>query len=236
MQQAASTWPRWWAALLFGTLLLLVLMMAAWLLRVGVPVEPKVNLSLRDAPAAPLPPAPPDPTAVLKASLEDVMADQKTLASVRAALEQELATRAGQCKPAAAALVDRRWDQRDLDALKGCWVLGHDVPMIHSFGDGRSERVTVKAGRICFDDKGSGLHEQRTVGAASEWKCKAPVTARFWNNGTLAASQPAVMCDGIPPARWVATTMTCRQINSAMAICQVTDKSGRNQVEFRREH
>ena len=103
------------------------------------------------------------------------------------------------------------------------------------FGDGRTERVTIKTGRICFDDQGGGVHEQVTVGPTASWTCKAPMTAKFWSNGTLVANQPAVLCEGDPPIRWVATQLTCRRVTDEMALCQAVDKTGRTQVEFRRE-
>jgi hypothetical protein len=88
--------------------------------------------------------------------------------------------------------------------------------------------------RICFDDQGSGLHEQITVGPTARWDCKAPMIAKFWSNGTLVASQADVLCDGAPPLRWTATRLTCRRVNDDTAPCQAVDKTGRTQVEFRR--
>ncbi len=119
--------------------------------------------------------------------------------------------------------------------LDDAWMLGRDVPMTHSFADGRRERVTIKAGRICFDDQGGGLHEQVTIGPTAKWDCKAPMTAKFWSNGTLVASQPDVICEGEPLVRWAATRLTCQRVNDELALCQAVDKSGRTQVEFRRE-
>jgi hypothetical protein len=140
-----------------------------------------------------------------------------------------------QCKPSEPALPAERWTKGDLGTLKGCWVLGRDVPMVHSFVDGRKEQVTIKAGRICFDNQGGGLHEQVTIGPTARWNCEAPMTAKFWSNGTLVANQPAVVCAGEPPMRWAATQFTCRRVTDEMALCQAVDKSGRTQVEFRRE-
>jgi hypothetical protein len=114
-------------------------------------------------------------------------------------------------------------------------VLGRDVPMVHTFADGRKEQVTIKAGRICFDNQGGGLHEQVTIGPTARWKCKAPMTAKFWSNGTLVAKQPAVVCEGEPPTKWAATQLTCRRVTDEMARCQAVDRSGRAEVELRRE-
>jgi hypothetical protein len=221
---------RWCAVLLFGLMLLLLLLIASWLLRAFVPVAPAATLSVVQMPALPAPPDPPD----LRASLDDAQTDKKKLNSALAALQADLRKKMEQCKPAEPPLPIERWAKGDLGTLQGCWVLGRDVPMVRSWGDGRSERVIVKAGRICFDDQGSGLHEQITVGPTAKWDCKAPMTATFWSNGTLVASQPDVLCDGAPPLRWTATRLTCRRVNDDTALRQAVDKTGRTQVEFHR--
>ena len=171
----------------------------------------------------------------LRTSLGDARADERKLKAELAARQDELRKRTEQCKPAEPPLPAERWSKGDLATLKGCWVLGRDVPMTHSFADGRRERVTIKAGRICFDDHGGGLHEQVTIGPTAKWDCKAPMTAKFWSNGTLVTNQPDVICEGEPPVRWAATQLTCQRVNDEMALCQAVDKSGRTQVEFRRE-
>ena len=55
---AARGWPHWLAALLFGLLLLLALLIASWFLRACAPIEPSTNLTTLETPAlpAPLPP------------------------------------------------------------------------------------------------------------------------------------------------------------------------------------
>jgi hypothetical protein len=211
---------RWWAALLFGLMLALLLMIAAWLLRAVVPVPPTVTLSATETPAA---------------GRAEWMVDPLPLEAELAAKQDDLRKQTEQCKPAQPSLPAERWSKGDLATLKGCWVLGRDVPMTHSFADGRRERVTIKAGRICFDDHGGGLHEQVTIGPTAKWDCKAPMTAKFWSNGTLVTNQPDVICEGEPPVRWAATQLTCQRLNDEMALCQAVDKSGRTQVEFRRE-
>src|SRR5215470_12957643 len=220
---------RWWAALLFGLLLLLLLLIAAWLLRVFVPVAPTIRLSAVGMPAPAAAVGAPDPTAVLKASLDDARNVEKNLRAELAVRQDDLRKRLERCKPAEPPLPAERWSKGDIDALKGCWVLGRDVPMLHSLADGRKEQVTIRAGRICFDSQGGGLHEQVTIGPTARWTCKAPVTAKFWSNGTLVARQPAVICDGEPPMRWTATQLTCRRVTDDMALCQAVDKSGRTQ-------
>jgi hypothetical protein len=226
---------RWWAALLFGLMLVLLLLIAAWLLRAVVPVPPTVTLSATETPAAGRAEWIIDPLPALRTSLDHVRADERKLEAELAARQDDLRKQTEQCKSAQPSLPAERWSKGDLATLKGCWVLGRDVPMTHSFADGRRERVTIKAGRICFDDHGGGLHEQVTIGPTAKWDCKAPMTAKFWSNGTLVTNQPDVICEGEPPVRWAATQLTCQRVNDELALCQAVDKSGRTQVEFRRE-
>ena len=226
---------RWWAALLFGLMLVLLLLIAAWLLRVVMPVGPNVNVFAADGPPRAAVVGAPDPTPALKASLAAARDSERKLAAELAARQDEWRKRLETCKPASPALPAERWSRGDLGTLKGCWVLGRDVPMLHTFADGRKEAVTIKAGRLCFDEQGGGLHEQMTIGPSARWDCKAPMSAKFWSNGTLVAHQPAVLCDGEPALRWAATQLTCRRVSDDMALCQAVDKSGRTQVELRRE-
>src|SRR5882757_2258979 len=226
---------RWRAALLFGLMLILLLLIAAWLLRAVVPVAPALTLSVMETPAAGRAAQMADPMPTLRTSLDDARANERKLKAELAARQDDLRKQMAQCKPAQPSLPAERWSKGDLATLRGCWVLGRDVPMTHSFADGRRERVTIKAGRICFDDHGGGLHEQVTIGPTAKWDCKAPMTAKFWDNGTLVASQPDVICEGEPPVLWAATQLTCQRVNDEMALCQAVDKSGRTQVEFRRE-
>ena len=230
---------RWWAAMLFGLMLVLLLLIATWLLRAAVPVAPAVTLTTMATPALSAAAKPSDtvadPMTALSTSLNDARADERKLKAELAARQDDLRKQMEQCKPAEPPLPAERWSHGDLGRLKGWWVLGRDVPMVHSFADGGRERVTVKAGRICFDDQGGGLHEQLTIGPTARWDCKAPMTAKFWGNGTLVANQPDVFYEGEPPVRWAVTQLTCRRVNDEMALCQAVDKSGRTQVEFRRE-
>jgi hypothetical protein len=43
------------------------------------------------------------------------------------------------------------------------------------------------------------------------------------------------LAHGEPPIRWAATQFTCHRVTDEMALCQAVDKSGRTQVEIRRE-
>ncbi len=231
-----TAFGRWSAALLFGLMLMLLLLITAWLLRVFVPVAPTVNLLAVQMPApAPTIIAVPNPVPALKASLDEARDAEQKLRAELASQQDDLRKQLEQCKPAEPPLPAQRWSKGDLATLKGCWVLGRDVPMTRTFDDNRKEQVTMKAGRICFDSQGGGVHEQITVGRTGKWTCKAPVTAKFWDNGTLVANQPAVVCEGEPPTSWLATQLTCHRVNDQMALCAAVDKRGRGQVEFRRE-
>ena len=72
-------WPRWLAALLMGLLLILALLIVSWFLRACAPVEPSTSLSMLETPAPPAPESPPDPTPILKASLDGAEADGRKL-------------------------------------------------------------------------------------------------------------------------------------------------------------
>src|SRR3954471_6731145 len=85
---AAFRWSRWWGALLWGLLFLILLLLASWLLRACAPVDPSLNVATHETPAPPAPEPPPDPTPVLKASLDDAQADEKKLKLELAALEK----------------------------------------------------------------------------------------------------------------------------------------------------
>jgi hypothetical protein len=92
-------WTPWLSALLFGLLLLLLLLMTSWLLRACSPVDPTLNVATMETPPPPAPEAPPDPTPVLKASLDDAQADENKLKVELAALEASLKDKVEQCKP-----------------------------------------------------------------------------------------------------------------------------------------
>ncbi|MBS0550083.1 MAG: hypothetical protein JSR24_20195, partial [Proteobacteria bacterium] len=96
---ARTGWSRFLGALLFGLLLLLLLLITSWLLRACAPVDPSLNLATHETPAPPAPEAPPDPTPVLKASLDDTQADEKKLRLQLAALEGDLKKKEEMCKP-----------------------------------------------------------------------------------------------------------------------------------------
>lgn len=232
-----------------GLLLVLALLMASWLLRTCAPVEPSAEIVMSEAEPLPTPPAPPDPTPVLKASLDDAVADGKKLAAELAALEADIRRRAAQCKPVEvpkpppapppvvqappAPLPADRWAKKDLTMLQGCWQLGRDTRSSVGLA-GRTETCDVKAGRICFGTNGGGERRSTSVcPSAGTITCAAPITARFGNDGTLGTTQPAVRCTP-STAQWNGPPngMTCRRVSDTLALC----RDGLNfEYEFRRE-
>lgn len=237
-------WTHWLAGLLMGVLLLLALLLASWILRACVPVDPDTSVSLHQPPAPPAPPAPPDPTPVLKVALADAQAAEASLRAELAALSGDIKQRLSRCPPAetkappkpaapAAPLPADRWARKDLGMLEGCWRLGRDTE--GSIGvAGGSERCGVKAGRICFQGNGIGQRETTAVcPRAGTIRCAASITARFGSDDSLGTTQPAVRCTPTgtvwngPP-----NSLTCRRVNESLAICR--DRLG-FQHEFRRE-
>lgn len=96
---AAIGWSRWWGALLWGLLFLILLLMASWLLRACAPVDPSLNVAAIETPAPPAPEPPPDPTPVLKASLDDEQTAEKKLKAELASLQDDLKHKVAMCKP-----------------------------------------------------------------------------------------------------------------------------------------
>lgn len=99
MLPAAVGWSRFWGALLFGLMFLILLLMASWLLRACAPVDPSLSVATIETPAPPAPEPPPDPTPVLKASLDDEQATEKKLKLELAALQDDLKHKVDMCKP-----------------------------------------------------------------------------------------------------------------------------------------
>ena len=84
---------RWCAALLFGLMLLLLLLIGAWLLRAFLPVVPTIRLSVVQPPAPTSPAGAPDPMPALKASLGDARNVEKSLKNELASRKDELRKR-----------------------------------------------------------------------------------------------------------------------------------------------
>ncbi|MFO1082724.1 MAG: hypothetical protein U1E23_19125 [Reyranellaceae bacterium] len=242
----------WLAALLAGVLLVLALLIGSWLLRACAPVEPEIELSVREEPPPPAPEAAPDPTPVLKAALAAEQERQRALAAEQAALAAELRSKLALCKPPEPppapkpappveakpappppTLPADRWARKDLGLLQGCWRLGHDTQGTMGVG-GRMIQCAVRAGRICFGADGSGQREATSdCPGTGLIRCSAPITARFGDSGTLGTTQPPVQCQPAgtgwngPP-----NSLTCRRVSDSLAVCR--DKLG-FEHEFRRE-
>ncbi len=99
MLPATVGWSRFWGALLFGLMFLILLLMASWLLRACAPVDPSLSVATIETPAPPAPEPPPDPTPVLKASLDEEQASEKKLKLELAALQDDLKHKVDMCKP-----------------------------------------------------------------------------------------------------------------------------------------
>jgi hypothetical protein len=250
---SATATPRmpWLAALLAGVLLVLALLIGSWVLRACAPVEPDIEVSVRQTAAAPAPPAAPDPTPALQAALNAERERQRALAAEQAAVAADLQGRLAQCKPVApppapkpappveakpvppAPLPADRWARKDLGLLEGCWRLGQDTQGTMGVG-GRMIHCAVRAGRICFGANGSGQREATSdCPGTGLIHCSAPITARFGDNGSLGTTQPAVQCQPAgtgwngPP-----NSLTCRRVSDTLAVCR--DRLG-FEHEFRRE-
>jgi hypothetical protein len=243
-------WPRLMAALLMGLLLILALLIASWFLRACAPVEPATRVSVLQAEAPPAPEPPPDPTPLLRASLDRVQADGRTLGAALAALEGDVRQRLAQCKapelarpveapkpPIAAKapppLPADRWARKDLGLLEGCWRLGKDTRGSIGLSRG-SETCDVKAGRICFGANGSGERQTSAIcPSTGTITCTAPITARFGNDSTLGTTQPAVPCSPAV-AHWNGPPngLSCRRVSDTLALCR--DRLN-FEYEFRRE-
>ena len=118
--------------------------------------------------------------------------------------------------------------------LQGCWRLGQDTQGTIGMAAGRSERCTVKAGRICFGANGSGERRSTAVcPATGTVTCAAPITARFGNDNTLGTTQPAVQCSP-GQASWTGppNSLNCRRVSDTLAVCR--DRLN-FEYEFRRE-
>lgn len=97
---AAPRGIPWFRTLLAALPLLLLLLAGAWLLRELLPMDPQTAMATREGPPAALaPPAAPDPTPLMKASLSAEEARSKALQLELAAIQGELRKRVTECKP-----------------------------------------------------------------------------------------------------------------------------------------
>ena len=226
---------RWRAALLLGLVLILLLLIAAWLLRTVVPVAPALTLSVMETPAAGRAARMADPMPTLRTSLDDARANERKLKAELAARQDDLRKQMERCKPAQPSLPAERWSKGDLATLKGCWVLrprrAHDAQL-------RRRQA------------GTGHHRGRQDLLRRPWwrPARAGHDRPDGKMGLQGADDGEILEQrnaGHEPARrhlrrraavrWAATQLTCQRVNDEMALCQAVDKSGRTQVEFRRE-
>ena len=242
-------WPHWLAALLFGLMLALLVLIFSWLLRACAPVNPLLNVATLETDAPPAAQSPPDITPALRASLDQTMADGKTLAAELAGLQAEFKIKVASCKPIGPpkppSLPADRWAKKDLNILKGCWVLGHDTRV--SRGEigspEREDNCTTKAARMCFDANGQGQSESTTVcPIAGTIYCARPITAQFANDGTFTTTSPTMQCQRGAPTYTEYSTDSCRRVDDYHAMCRRTnftrlDRPGTRleEVEFLRE-
>jgi len=234
---AANHTHHWLAALLFGVLFVLQIIIMSWLLRTITPIEPSMNVAILEAPLPPSLPPPLDPTPTLKASLLDVKADAERLTAQLAALSDDIKYKAEQCRPAEPprpppTLPADRWSSKDLSVLQGCWYLGREAaavrgdlgreaPVRGDIGTPNRENCITKVGRICFDASGHGRHEQTiSCPRAGTIFCSALAVGQFGADGIFRTTQPAVPCQSGAPTKWLSQTLSCRRVDDDHAICR----------------
>jgi hypothetical protein len=216
-------WQHWSALLLLGLQSSLLLLIAAWLLRTCAPVEPSANFSISEKPSI----------SALQKVLDHAQVAEKELNAQLDTVKSEFARKSAACTP---ALPADRWDKRDLGMLKGCWVLGREGKGNRGEpGSAIAEECTISAGRICFDDNGHGQRESRSIcPVGGTYECKAPVAARFNDDGTFTTTQPDTLC--VPgTTNWVARTLSCHRVGDSSATCMDSSRMGVFTYEFRRE-
>ncbi len=127
-----------------------------------------------------------------------------------------------------------RWAQKDISVLRGCWALGQPTPWVTYASNGQpQEHCTATAGRLCFDDRGGGQHQSSIICPTSgSYRCQAPVSAQFGNDGTVHAQQPRGACTN--GSGWVENTLRCRRIDDERATCLKTSQYNQSEMEFRR--
>ena len=111
----------------------------------------------------------------------------------------------------------KKWADKDLSLLKGCWQLGKET---QSRMDG--EICQVQAQTICFDENGGGQRQKsERCPSVGPLTCRAPIRATFGSDGQLHTTQPAVKCSP-PKATWLAgpNNLTCRRVSDTVAICR----------------
>ena len=215
----------WLAALLFGTLLILSILISAWLLRAMTPGVASMHIRTVEAALSRVPPSG-DPTNLLRSSSEALRADRDRLINQLSALRRDLERMSQQCKAVESesprpALPADRWTNKDLGILEGCWQLGKDAPPVRGDqGNPFRETCTSKVGRICFDQNGIGEREQTiSCPRAGTIFCRAPITAQFGPEGSFRTTQPDVICQEGASTKWQSRTLTCRRVSDDHTVC-----------------
>lgn len=96
-----------------------------------------------------------------------------------------------QAEPEPEGLDEKRWREKDISLLEGCWALASN----YRLRDRRTGSVTgVATWEMCFDAEGNG--DQRLVQTDGR-ECTGDVSASFGEDGQLGINDPAnVRCTG----------------------------------------
>jgi hypothetical protein len=221
---------EWWPATAFGLFLILVLLFAAWFLRLFAPIPVATKFAIAETPTAfPIPQqhdSVPDPREVLA----QLAVEHERLGDQLAFLEAELRINAEKCRSSSApkaatppALPEVLWSGKNLAVLRGCWELGRDAPAVRGglAAPNRETNCVMKAGRICLDDRGQGHIEQLMVcPRAGAVRCKAPITANFEIGGSMTLRKAEASCNEGASTIWLARTYACRRLNDEIALCR----------------
>lgn len=131
-------------------------------------------------------------------------------------------------------LPKQAWEQRDLSALEGCWVLGREYRVTaYDMFNRPSEQGVTRAARMCLDRAGHGTEASKSDFPSGRVSCEAPVMAGFGDRGTLSIQRPTVMCSP-PRMRWTGGYMSCVRRDDSMALCTERGEHGSKVLEFRR--
>lgn len=116
-----------------------------------------------------------------------------------------------------AALPERRWGQRDVGMLNGCWSLATQM----SAGRDRESMVRLRSWRLCFDEHGAGRQTETLEDGRS---CDGPLAAAFDRGDLLHVTEPA-RCSG-PALQMGQSELLCRRVNDAEAQCEGRNPDG----------
>jgi hypothetical protein len=126
-----------------------------------------------------------------------------------------------------ADLPQQRWDAHDLSMLKGCWLLGHEVPVYIG-----TQQGIMRAAQLCFDESGHGRISQASEFPTEKFTCTDSIIGTFDQQNELVARKPITICDN--GRRWSAGTYTCKRQDDTTATCVAGGEGGRAELEFRR--